>query len=676
MKQLPRILPALFAVASLGFSTEAHAQRQMEKLDRGVVAVHQADGQVFVSWRLLATDPDGVAFNVYRTTTVRESERTNYGPFAARHDTHNGTARVNREPVTGGTWILDTKAMLSRETAYTVRPVVDGKEEPADGGFTLPAGAPPLPYHSIPLQTPPGYVPGDASVGDLDGDGKYEIILHQSGVGKDNSQPGMTDAPIFQAYTLEGTLLWTINLGKNIREGAHYTQFLVYDFDGDGRAEFVCKTADGTVDGTGQVIGDAKASWVTPEDPDEPAPPPGQRRREGSSRAGYILKGPEYLTVFDGLTGKALATAPYVPQRFPGTDNPTPEQMKEKWGDGYGNRIDRFLAGVAYLDGEHPSIVMCRGYYTRTVLASWDWRGGKLTQRWVFDSDSSDENKKYAGQGNHELSIADVDGDGRDEIVYGAMVVDDDGKGLYSTGWGHGDALHVGDLVPDNPGLEVFDIQERFDKEGMSMRDAKTGRVIFTVPSVKAAESGGDKGEGPGRGASFNIDPRFAGTESWAAGAGMNGVYNAKGEKILEKRPRGFPTNFAVWWDGDLLRELLDQNFITKWNWETEQLDTLLVAHACNSNNGTKATPALSADIWGDWREEVIWRTRDNKELRIYTTTIPTKHRIVSLMQDPQYRLAIAWQNVAYNQPPHPSFYLDEAAPLPKKPVIKIVGAK
>jgi rhamnogalacturonan endolyase len=675
MKTTQRIFSWLLVVC-MGVATEAHAQRQMEKLDRGVVAIHQPDGKVFVSWRLLATDPDGVSFNVYRTTTARESERVDYGTFAARPDAGGGTVKVNAEPLTGGTWLIDARATLARTTEYSVRPVIDGQEREADGRFKLPAGAPPLPYHSIVLQTPTGYIPNDASVGDLDGDGQYEIVVHQTGVGKDNSHGGMTDAPIFQAYKLDGTLLWTINLGKNIREGAHYTQFLVYDFDGDGRAEFVCKTADGTVDGKGQVIGDASAVWVTQEDPNQSAPAPEQRNQENRGRAGFILKGPEFLTVFDGRTGAALATEKYVPARHPETDNPTREQMAAVWGDGNGNRMDRFLAGVAYLDGERPSIVMCRGYYTRAVLAAWDWRDGKLTQRWVFDSDASDENKRYAGQGNHQLSVADVDDDGRDEIVYGAAVIDDDGKGLYSTGWGHGDALHVSDHLPENPGLEVFSIQERFAGEGMNLRDAKTGKPLMLVPSTKAATQGGDKGEGPGRGVAFNIDPRFPGSEMWAAGAGMDGIYNAQGKKFVEKRPRGFSCNFAVWWDGDLLRELLDQNFITKWNWETEQLDILLTAHACSSGNGTKATPALSADLWGDWREEVIWRTRDNKELRIYTSTIPTTHRLASLMHDPQYRVAIAWQNVAYNQPPHPSFYLDEKAPLPKRSVIKIVEGK
>ena len=668
-------MPGALALMALALPAGAKEKlRYMERLDRGLVAVQQSDGKVFLTWRLLADDPDGVAFNVYRETE-RPAAATDPGRFSSQSASQTGALRLNPQPLKEGTWLLDSSARLDRETRYFVAAVIDGVEQPRSAPYRIDAGAPALPYHSIALQAPAGYTPNDVSVGDLDGDGQYEIVLHQTGAGKDNSQPGVTDAPVFQAYKLDGTLLWTIDLGHNVREGAHYTQFLVYDFDGDGRAEFVCKTADGTTDGTGKVLGDAKANWLTPESAGEKPGAVTAPRREGTSGAGFILSGPEYLTVFDGLTGKALASESYLPRRHPATDSPTPEQMKETWGDGHGNRIDRFLAGVAYLDGEHPSIVMARGYYTRAVLAAWDFskdkRGAKLKSRWVFDSDSSEKNRAYRGQGNHQLSVADVDGDGRDEIIYGAAVIDDDGNGLYSTGWGHGDALHVSDLDPANPGLEVFDIQERFGPEGMSLRDARTGKPLFTIPSVKADESGGDKGEGPGRGVAFNIDPRFPGAETWAAGAGMNGMYDVHGRKFVEGRPAGLSTNFAIWWDGDLLRELLDQNVISKWNWQAQSFDALLVAHQCTSNNGTKSTPALSADIWGDWREEVIWRTRDNRELRIYTSTIPTPHRMVTLMQDPQYRLAVAWQNVAYNQPPHPSFYLDESAPLPKKPVIR-----
>jgi rhamnogalacturonan endolyase len=628
----------------------------MERLDRGVVAVHQTDGSVFVSWRLLASDPTGVGFNLYRETQAPGSDRTDWGAFASQRDAGAGVVKLNDAPLTGATWWLDRSPALHRATAYVVRPVVDGVEGEPSRPFRLAAGAPPLPYVSIALQTPDGYTPGDSSLADLDGDGDYEIIVKQEGRAQDNSRSGQTDPVLLQAYDFDSTgsrLLWQIDLGRNIRGGAHYTQFIAYDLDGDGRAELACKTGDGTVDGAGQVIGD----------------PAADHRNEN----GFIISGPEFLTLFDGLSGAALATVPYVPSRHPTVAEPTPEQQQEIWGDPRGNRIDRFLAGVAYLDGEHPSLLMCRGYYTRAVVAAWDWRDGKLTQRWVFDSDASAENRAYRGQGFHSLSIADVDADGRDEIVYGAAVIDDDGTGLYSTGWGHGDALHVSDFVPGNPGLEVMGIQERFDAQGLNLRDARSGRPLVLVPSVKAAESGGDRGEGPGRGVAINIDPRHPGAELWAAGAEMNGVWNTRGERIMD-RPRRLPVNFAIWWDGDLLRELLDQNFVLKWNWQTEEVEPLLIAHECSSNNGTKATPAVSADLWGDWREEVIWRTRDNRELRVYTSTHPTRHRLTTLMHDPQYRVAVAWQNVAYNQPPHPSFALDPSLPLPLPPRVQFAG--
>mgnify|MGYP001474756404 FL=1 len=626
----------------------------MENLGRGVVAVHQPDGKVFISWRLLGTDPEGTAFNVYRRSEPPPGRGFGrFGGGQGRRLFTNAPAfnmpfKLNNEPLTGPTWFIDTTANLSGRTSYTVRPVVNGVEGEPSAAFTLPAGALPLPYISIPIKQIEGYTVGDGSVGDLDGDGEYEIVLMQNGRARDNGANGVTDPPILQAYRLDGTLLWEINLGPNIRAGAHYTQFMVYDLDGDGRAEIACKTADGTKDGTGKVIGDPNANHV--------------------NQQGRILSGPEYLTIFDGLTGAALFTTNYVPGRHPSKLDPTSQELAAIWGDGNGNRSERYLACVAYLDGKHPSLVMCRGYYSRTVLAAWDWRDGKLTQRWVFDSDESPENRKFRGQGNHNLSVADVDGDGRDEIVYGAAVIDDNGKGLYSTGWGHGDALHVSDLNPSNPGLEVMSIQERFAGEGINVRDARTGRPIFLIPSVVADTEGGDAGEGPGRGASFNIDPRYPGNETWAFGAGIRGLYDANGKKISDRTPRS--CNFAVWWDGDLLRELLDRNYVSKWNWEDGTETILLVAQGLTSIGGTKATPVLSADIFGDWREEIIWRTLDNKELRIYTTTIPTKHRLFTLMHDPQYRCAVAWQNVGYNQPPHPSFYLDEAAPLPKRPHI------
>ncbi|MDQ8204371.1 rhamnogalacturonan lyase [Pelagicoccus sp. SDUM812003] len=630
------------------------AAPRMERLDRGLVAVQQADGSVFVTWRLLGDEDAATAFNLYRETAAAKVS-TDWGDYASLPELETGVTRLNEEPLAGPTWFVDHGAELFRETSYFVRPVLGGKEGEASKRFAIKPGSLPLPYHRVPIQTPAGYTPNDASIGDLDGDGDYEIVLKQEGRAHDNSRRGVTDPVFLQAYSLEGQLLWQIDLGINIRAGAHYTQFMVYDFDGDGKAEVACKTADGSRDALGTVIGDADADW--------------------RNDAGYIIRGPEFLTIFEGETGRALSTAPYEPSRHPTVDDPSPEQMEAVWGDGYGNRMDRFLAGVAYLDGETPSLIMCRGYYTRTVVVAWDWKNGELTKRWLFDSDATAENRPYRGQGDHSLSIADVDADGKQEIIYGSMVLDHDGAGLYSTGWGHGDALHVTDHVPSNPGLEVFNIQERFDQQGMNMRDAATGEAIFTVPSVKPAEYGGDRGEGPGRGIAVNMDPRFPGSESWAAGAGMSKVFSAVGDWIYDK-PAGIPTNFAVWWDGDLQRELLDRNFILKFNPQTEQLDRLLTAHGSESNNGTKATPTLSGDIWGDWREEVIWRSRDNSELRIYTSAVPTRHRMPTLLHDAQYRVALAWQNVAYNQPPHPSFYLGDEAPLPERNRVEVVAEK
>lgn len=606
----------------------AMSQRLMEALDRGVVAVPTNDGKVLVSWRLLASDEEDIAFNVYRKIK-------------------GSTVKINPKPVTRATALLDDFADKAAERTYIVRPVIKNRETRKAGFFVLKNLSDP--YISIPLQIPDGYAANDGSVGDLDGDGTYEIVLHVAGRGRDNSQAGFTDPPLIQAYKLNGQLLWTINLGKNIREGAHYTQFLVYDLDGDGRAEVAMKTADGSVDGRGTVIGDSTKDW--------------------RNERGYILSGPEYLSVFNGATGAVIHTTDFIPPRAASLV-PSFQELKQIWGDGYGNRMDRFLGAVAYLDGKHPSLIMSRGYYTRTVITAWDLKDGKLQKRWTFDSNSPG-NSGYAGQGNHNLTVADVDADGKDEIVFGAMCIDDDGTGLYSTGLGHGDAMHVSDLDPSVPGLEVFDIQERFDDAGCSFRSAATGAVYWKKPSIQA----GADGEGPGRGLALDIDPRYPGFECWVAGAGIKGLFDCKGNKIADRTP---PCNMGIYWDGDVLREILNGTFIGKWDYENSVTVELLntVNFQCRSNNGTKMNPVLSADILGDWREEVIYRTSDNKELRIFSTPVPTEHRFYTLMHDPQYRLSVAWQNVAYNQPPHTSFFMGAGMNPPPRPHITFTTGK
>ncbi|GFE84180.1 rhamnogalacturonan lyase [Steroidobacter agaridevorans] len=612
-------VPMLFAAM-----LDAHAQAQMERLSRGVVAVRTGSSSVYVGWRLFGNDPSGIAFNLYRSTA-------------------GGAATLlNGTPMTASTNFVDNSAPTTQANTYFVRPVLNGVEQANSASFTLPANAATQQYLQIPLQIPAGgttpsgeaytYTANDLSIGDLDGDGEYEYVLKWDPTNaKDNSQSGYTGNVYLDAYELNGTRLWRIDLGRNIRAGAHYTQFIVYDLDGDGRAEVAAKTADGTRSGTGQVIGSASADY--------------------RNSSGYVLSGPEFLTLFNGQNGAVLATTNYVPAR--GTVS--------SWGDSYGNRVDRFLAGVAYLDGQRPSLIMSRGYYTRAVIAAWDWRNGALTQRWTFDSNTSG-NSAYAGQGNHNLSIADVDTDGRQEIIFGAATIDDNGQGLYVSGLGHGDALHVGDFVPSRSGLEIWDIHESSSVPGADLRDARTGARIFAINNTSGSE-------GPGRGVAADIYSGNAGAEYWGSGPGMTNLFNASGASI--GRTPG-SANFLVWWDTDTLRELLDSNHIDKYG--TSSDTRLLTGSGVTSNNGTKSTPALSGDVLGDWREEVIWRTTDNAFLRIYTTTNVATNRFYTFLHDPQYRVALAWQNVAYNQPPHPSFFVGANMSPPPTPNITIVG--
>ncbi|BCW56143.1 rhamnogalacturonan exolyase YesX [Arthrobacter sp. StoSoilB19] len=604
--------------------------RQVETLDRAPVAV-LTDRGVTLGWRMLGLDKDSVGFHVIRDGV-----------------------QITDEPIRSTTTYVDPAGTAASK--YVIKTVGNG-----NGQGKLSAEFSPLAQNYLPIKLdkpadgvskdgkPYTYTANDSSVADLDGDGGYEIIqLWNPSNAQDNSKSGYTGNVYVDAYKMDGTKLWRIDLGRNIRAGAHYTQMLAYDFDGDGTGEVAFKTADGTTDAAGTVIGDAAADY--------------------RNSAGYVLSGPEFLTVFNGASGTIMDTVPYDP----------PRGSVAAWGDGYGNRVDRFLAGVAYLDGEHPSMMFSRGYYTRTVLVTYDLVNGKLVKRWKFDSDVA--GAEYKGQGNHNLSVADVDQDGKDEFVFGSMTVDDDGTPLYNTKLGHGDAIHTGDLDPSRPGFETFAVHESMSasgNRGATFRDSATGEVLWSIPAVKDT----------GRGATGDIDPRFPGSESWAVGgdAAWNSpagfLMSAKGERISDKIPAA---NFMAWWDGDLLREIVDHDFnaeagvgvptISKWNWETETSDRLLTATGARTNNGTKGNPSLQADLLGDWREELVFPSADSTELRIYTTTSPTEVRLRTLMHDPMYRTGVARETVGYNQPPHPSFFIGEGMQTPASPAVFYAG--
>ena len=589
-----------------------------EKLSRGLIGIPTEEGMYF-SWRMTLEDAAGLQFDLYRSS--------------------NGGAEVklNKEPIDRTSDFLDRTVDYTVDNRWTLKATT---REVAT--WTRLKGEERNPYLSIPICKPEDgeiagepftYTANDCSVGDLDGDGEYEIILKWSpSNSKRPPQRGFTGNTYLDAYKMDGTRLWRIDLGPNVRSGAATTNFLVFDFDGDGCAEICCKTGDGTVDGLGHRIGDAQVDWRTWD--------------KKSPTYGKIVNGPEYLTVFEGRTGKELDSKEYIPTRYP----------LDGWGgvggncgnDNTGGRSDRFTAGVAFLDGKTPSPVMVRGWYGRTVVAAWTFTNGALKHTWTFDS-AAPGWETYSGMGNHSVTVADFDGDGCDEICVGAMTVDHDGKGLFTTGLRHGDALHAGRFIPSRQGMQVFGVHENEgDNEivkrtpAVAMFDGATGEIIW--------QDG--LGQDAGRGVAADIDPRYDGAECWCNIGGLR--RGDTGEIICNRKPDS--CNFTIYWDADPLAELLDHVSISKWNWNAESTDLLLKAEGVVSNNGTKGNPCLSGDILGDWREEVIWPSEDQTELRIYSTTIPAVDRRATWMNDRQYRLAIAWQNVAYNQPPHPSF--------------------
>jgi len=590
-----------------------YANLQLEKLGRGLVAIHQGKGFVSVSWRKLMDDTKKVSFDLYRKSYVP-------GVIKLKE------VKLNDKPLKTSTFFVDKSVDTTITQEYIL---VENKSRKKAVSYMLTPERAAVPYISIKLppiewDTTRAYQPNDASIGDLDGDGEYEIVLKRQIGNFACSQPGISGGTNhLEAYKLDGRRLWQIDIGINVREGPEYFSFMVYDFDGDGKSEVICKTSEGTVFGDGKKIGDfnmdGKVDYVI--------------RDTSLHTYGKILSGPEFISVIEGATGKELDRVDYISRG----------NMID-WGDDYGNRMDRQLSAVAYLDGKRPSYIVARGYNGKSVIQAWNYRDRKMTRLWTFDTNAN--NQKYiawSNQGNHNIRIGDVDNDGKDEIIYGACAIDDDGTGLYTTGWGHGDAMHLTDIDPDKPGLEVWQCHEYAPSpNGSSLRNAATGKLIWGFPSTQDV----------GRALCADIDPDSRGLEIWSSGT--NGLYSCKGKLLSKITP---PINMALWWDGDLSRELLDKIYIYKWTGKGTNILFNGKGKGITSCNGTKATPCLSADIFGDWREEVIWPTEDGSEIRIYMTDKPTEHGFTTFMQDPIYRTGVATENTGYNQPPQPGFY-------------------
>lgn len=644
-------IPVLTSYADTNSTTE---KRVMEKLDRGTVAVKTNDG-VYLSWRLLGTESlTNQAFDIYRDS---EKISTTGEHDATCYTDSKGTADNKYTVVPKGEAIDKTEAVdvWTTNTTYKGRSVAY-----KDIAFKVPDGG------KTPTDEEYTYTANDMSVGDLDGDGEYEYIVKwDPSNSKDNSVKGYTGNVYLDAYELDGTLLWRIDLGVNIRAGAHYTQYMVYDFDGDGKSEVILKTAPGSKDGEGNYVSKAGKNITKGDD-----------KKDYRNSSGLLMGkdgGPEYLTVFNGETGAAMQTVDFDPPRSILTSS--------EWGDSYANRSERYLAAVAYLDGVHPSVVMTRGYYTYVYAAAYTWDGTDLKEQWLSTNTPTEENGgtgctvKYAdgtsknntnktlyAQGAHSVSVADVDNDGYDEIIFGSAVLDHDGTVLTYDGRGHGDAEHVSDF--DNDGKqEIFMAHEagkHNDKIIPYAVDIKRYNGDIMLQAAK-----GDIG----RGIMDNVDDKYAlssGNLSLFWSVAADGIYNQAGEKVgnIPNTNGSNMENFAVYWDGDLGRELLDGNKLVKYSIKsgTERIyyDSKNSTLPGSINNSTKSNACLTADLFGDWREEIVLRYGDG--VRIYFSTIPTNYRLTTLMHDSQYRCAIAWQNVGYNQSPHTSYYIGSAA--------------
>ncbi len=604
-----RILTFLFLLGAVC----SFAQRQMEDLGRGLVAMKTSNG-VYLSWRITAPEWYGTAYNVYRDNQ-----------------------KINDTPITGASNFTDAAGTATSK--YHIVAVKNGEEgSPSPQTAVLSSN-----YLSIPLCKLPvsGYTADDATAADLDGDGEMEIILKRL---YPDWTPQAQYFSYIEAYKLDGTHLWSINVGPNIFSDVE-TNVAAYDLDGDGKAEVFMRTSEGTVFADGTTIGDTDGDGIT----NYRSFSWGGNDGNYPNYSTYLCNGPEFLSLIDGETGKEMDRVDYIPRGNTGD-----------WGDTYGHRANKFFFGAPYLDGKRPSLFISRGIYTRIVMRTYDVVDKKLKLRWDFDTNG---NPAFASQGNHNMTIADIDGDGCDEIVYGSMTVDHTGKGLYSTGLGHGDAIHVSDLDPYHKGREVFACHEHAPF-GTSFRDGKTGKILIRHPTSKDC----------GRCMAANVTDLWPGVELWGGGK----MFSATTRQATEGVTSGGTENFRIFWDGDLLEETFnyhDLNEATAGRGEGAVYKygkgLIFQTSGCGTNNYTKGNPCLQADILGDWREEIVMRAQDGNSIRIYTTNMPTEHRIYTLLHDAQYRQAVCWQMCGYNQPPHVSFFLGqkEGIVLPPPPL-------